>query len=137
MAYNKEDRNKIASMYELGISYDGIIKATNCSRSTIRNVVNEYGLKKRQSHRTSNNLQTPQKMWEKDCPKCRKPVEAHGARFCPWCGTDVRSERQIVAEELERVLCIVCDMNVPADSKDRACNTLRNAIRLLKEEAVE
>ena len=60
-----------------------------------------------------------------------------GARFCSWCGADVRSERQIVAEELERVLGVVCDMNVPADSKDRACNTLRNAVRLLKEEAVE
>lgn len=105
----------------------------------VEKVVKRAGLEQRRPRRKREKPEEPTKKTnvEKICPKCRKPVEAHGARFCPWCGSDVRSERQIVAEELERVLGVVCDMNVPADSKDRACNTLRNAIRLLKEEAVE
>ena len=135
---SKETYDGIIRMYQSGASYDQIRGAFECSDSTIARIAKKCGLS-RCGNRQIVNVSEPTKKTnvEKICPKCRKPVEAHGARFCPWCGSDVRSERQIVAEELERVLGVVCDMNVPADSKDRACNTLRNAIRLLKEEPVE
>ena len=135
----KEIREEIARMYEAGSAYTEIQETIGCSPNAIKNVVRDFKLKPRRPGRKREKLEEPAKKTnvEKICPKCRKPIEVHGARFCPWCGADVRSERQIVAEELERVLGVVCDMNVPADSKDRACNTLRNAIRLLKEEPVE
>ena len=135
---SKETYDGIIRMYQSGASYDEIRGAFECSDSTIARIAQKHGLT-HWGNRAFNTAAEPTKKTnvEKICPKRRKPVEVHGARFCPWCGSDVRSERQIVAEELERVLGVVCDMNVPADSKDRACNTLRNAIRLLKEEAVE
>jgi hypothetical protein len=136
---SKETADGIARMYRDGASYKEIRKEFGCADITIKKVAERYALPPRRCGWSVDTAAEPTKKTnvEKICPKCRKPVEAHGARFCPWCGSDVRSERQIVAEELERVLGVVCDMNVPADSKDRACNTLRNAIRLLKEEAVE
>lgn len=135
----KEIREEIARMYEAGSAYTEIRETIGCSPNAIIKVVEDFKLKPRRPRRKHEKQEEPTKKTnvEKICPKCRKPVEAHGARFCPWCGSGVRSERQIVAEELERVLGVVCDMNVPVDSKDRACNALRNAIRLLKEEAVE
>lgn len=135
----KETREEIARMYEAGASYIEIQKTVGCSPGAIIKVVEDFNLPPRRPGRKCEKAEESTKKTnvEKICPKCRKPVKVHGARFCPWCGSDVRSERQIVAEELERVLGVVCDMNVPADSKDRACNTLRNAIRLLKEKAVE
>lgn len=135
----KEIREEIARMYEAGSAYTEIQETIGCSTNAIIKVVEDFKLKPRRPGRKREKSEEPTKKTnvEKICPKCRKPIEVHGARFCPWCGADVRSERQIVAEELERVLGVVCDVNVPADSKDRACNTLRNAIRLLKEEPVE
>ena len=38
------------------------------------------------------------------CPKCRKTVEIKGARFCPFCGTDIRSKNEILIEKLQRVI---------------------------------
>jgi hypothetical protein len=67
----------------------------------------------------------------------KKTFDLAGARFCPFCGSDIRTERQIVSEGLEKVLGTVCDSTVPAEVKDRACNTLRDAIRLLKEDKIE
>lgn len=135
----KEIREEIARMYEAGSAYTEIQETIGCSPNAIIKVVEDFKLKPRRPGRKREKPEEPTKKTnvEKICPKCRKPIEVHGARFCPWCGADVRSERQIVAEGLERVLGVACDMNVPADSKDRACNTLRNAIRLLKEEPVE
>ena len=52
-------------------------------------------------------------------------------------GDIARSERQIAAEELEAILGIVCDLATPAEQKDRACNALRNAARLLREDKEE
>lgn len=125
-----ERKQKICEMYKSGATLKEIREATGCHASMVEKIVKGAGLEPRRTY-------TKKTKVEHVCPKCRKHISVAGARFFPWCGADVRSERQIVAEELERVLGIVCDTNVPADSKDRACNTLRNAIRLLKEEAVE
>lgn len=136
---SKETADGIARMYREGASYEEIRKEFRCSVASITKVANRYALPPRRRGWSVGVAAEPTKKTnvEKICPKCRKPVEVHGARFCPWCGSDVRSERQIVAEELKQVLGVICDMNVPADSKDRACNTLRNAVRLLQEEPVE
>lgn len=40
----------------------------------------------------------------KTCPKCHKKIEIAGARFCCFCGSDIRSENDILVERLERVL---------------------------------
>lgn len=135
----KEIREEIAQMYKEGYAYTEIQETIGCSSNAIIKVVEDFKLRPRRPGRKREKPEESTKKTnvEKICPKCCKPIEVHGAKFCPWCGADVRSERQIVAMELERVLGVVCDMNVPSDSKDRACNTLRNAIRLLKEETVE
>lgn len=127
---NDERKQKICEMYKSGATLKEIQEATGCYASMVEKIVKVEGLEPRRTY-------TKKTKAECVCPKCRKHISVTGARFCPWCGSDVRSERQIAAEELERVLGIVCDTNVPAESKDRACNSLRNAIRLLKENKIE
>ena len=125
-----ERKQKICEMYKSGAPLKEIREVTGCYASVVGKVVKEAGLEPRRTY-------TKKTKVENVCPKCRKHISVAGARFCPWCGSDVRTERQIAAEELERVLGIICDTNVPAESKDRACNALRNAIRLLKEDKIE
>ena len=40
----------------------------------------------------------------KTCKKCHKAIEVKGARFCPYCGTDIRSESELLIEKLEKVI---------------------------------
>lgn len=40
----------------------------------------------------------------KTCNKCHKVIEVKGARFCPYCGTDIRSENELLIEKLEKVI---------------------------------
>ena len=124
------DITRVAELYAAGRTYDEIAQADGVNRGNIPNILRYAGIEfnRRTTKKTNADVR---------CPKCRKAVDVDGARFCPFCGADIRSERQIVAEELEKVLGVVCDMNVPAEEKDRACNTLRNAIRLLKGDKVE
>lgn len=36
----------------------------------------------------------------KSCPCCRKKVDLAGARFCPYCGADIRSNNELLADRL-------------------------------------
>lgn len=128
----KEDKDKIAQMYESGASYSDICKELNVSNNTVINTVKERNIAVRRDFSASKTVSKSHK-----CNKCKKTFDLAGARFCPFCGSDIRTERQIVSEGLEKVLGIVCDSTVPAEVKDRACNTLRDAIRLLKEDKIE
>lgn len=125
-----EDIAQVVELYTAGRTYDEISQIVGVGCGNIPNILRYGGIEinRRTTKKTNADVR---------CPKCRKAVSVDGARFCPFCGADIRSERQIVAEELEKVLGVICDMNVPAEEKDRACNTLRNAIRLLKGDKVE
>ena len=50
------------------------------------------------------------------CPKCRKSVEVKGAKFCPYCGTDIRSERDILIERIDRAR--ECISLLPENARD-------------------
>lgn len=96
----------------------------------VQKVIKEAGIEQRRAY-------TKKTKVEHVCFKCHKHIPIAGASFCPWCGADARSERVICAEELTRVIGIVSDMPIPSEQKDRAMKALRDAIRLLKEDAVE
>ena len=36
----------------------------------------------------------------KICPKCRKRIEIMGAKFCCYCGSDMRSNKEILKQKL-------------------------------------
>lgn len=40
---------------------------------------------------------------QKTCPKCRKKIDIKGARFCPFCASDIRSKNELLIERLNRI----------------------------------
>lgn len=67
----------------------------------------------------------------KVCPKCKKLIEVQGARFCCYCGADIRDNRDRLIEENERLLQRVCEL--PDSFRDDFRNILLANIEELKE----
>ena len=63
------------------------------------------------------------------CTRCRKSVSVPGARFCPFCGADVRTESMKVQDSLSSLLSIT--NLIPESYLDTYVKTIRDAIRLL------
>ena len=63
------------------------------------------------------------------CTRCKKSVSVPGARFCPYCGADVRTESMKVQDSLSSLLSIT--NLIPESYRDPFVKTIRDAIRLL------
>lgn len=67
----------------------------------------------------------------KVCPKCKKRIEVKGARFCCYCGADIRDSKDRLIEENERLLQSVCEL--PECLRDEFRDILLANIKELKE----
>lgn len=63
------------------------------------------------------------------CPKCHEVININGARFCYVCGTDVRSETDILTERLEKVISYV--RYLPENLRDEVRDTILAAINVI------
>ena len=52
----------------------------------------------------------------KTCPNCKKTIEVKGARFCCYCGTDIRSSKDILIEKNKHLLNLIVDL--PINNRD-------------------
>lgn len=66
----------------------------------------------------------------KICPKCRKTIDINGAKFCCYCGADMRSERELLAEKVEKVMAFI--RFLPQTERDEVQQILLSVIEELK-----
>ena len=64
------------------------------------------------------------------CPKCHKTIDVMGARFCCFCGSDIRSEKEILCEKIEKVLSYVRYM--PDNMRDETRDVMIATIKEIK-----
>lgn len=74
---------------------------------------------------------TEAKVSAKACPKCRKEIDVKGARFCPFCGADIRTEAEMLVEKLEKSKELY--RFLPASHRDEFVQTINEAIKTLQE----
>lgn len=67
----------------------------------------------------------------KVCPKCRKKIDVKGARFCPFCGTDIRTEAEMLVEKLEKTTELY--RFLPETYRDDFLATISKAIKIIGE----
>lgn len=84
------------------------------SPSQLTKIVLEQGGQLRQPRRS--------KLIVKKCSKCYKTTEIKGAKFCPYCGTDIRSEKDLLTEKINNLLSLL--MLLPNNCRDEAQTTL-------------
>lgn len=76
-------------------------------------------------------LRRPKKLKDgvKQCPKCHKKVDIKGARYCCFCGADMRTERErtiLTAESLYGV----CEF-LPVNMRDETQNKIKEIVAFL------
>lgn len=64
------------------------------------------------------------------CPNCRKRIDVKGARYCCFCGGDIRSPQDILTEKIEKVITYVSYL--PANVRDETRDTLLAAIKEIR-----
>lgn len=64
----------------------------------------------------------------RSCPKCRRVVAVEGAKFCCFCGADIRSNRELLVARIESVAPAI--MHLPENMRD---NMQRLFIDIIKE----
>lgn len=71
----------------------------------------------------------------KHCPKCRKQIDVKGAKYCCFCGADIRSEQEILIERIYKALEVVGWL--PQNARDETQKTLLDVIEVLKEDGFD
>jgi hypothetical protein len=72
------------------------------------------------------------KSGNKVCPNCHKKIEIKGARYCPFCATDIRSEKDILREKIDNMLALYTFL--PEGTRDNFISTLNEVKNILSRE---
>lgn len=118
--FSREIVDEILSLYKSGEKVTVIAAKFNTSSGYISYIANKHGLT-RQTRKASGGA--------KACPKCRKKIEVKGARFCPFCASDIRSSREIAIDKLMQLRKIVS--LVPANCQAEFEDALNTAVKEL------
>ena len=130
MKVNEETIRLIQSDYEHSdLTRKEICDKYGISFSTLTNYVNAFGFEPRQRRLVYPNKQEKNHTQTVLCTRCKKSVSVPGARFCPFCGEDIRSESMKVQERLSSLVELTSLM--PENARDAFVKTIRDAIRLL------
>ena len=66
----------------------------------------------------------------KMCPKCHKKIDVAGAKFCYFCGTDIRSAAELLVSRIENVMNVISLL--PESARDEMRGVLLDCIKELK-----
>ena len=93
-----ETKREIAELYaDKSNKAHDIAKSYGVSSSRLAEIITEMGGKVRKPRKkTGGDI-------NKKCPQCRAKIAVQGARFCPFCGADIRNARELLADRLEQV----------------------------------
>lgn len=130
MKVNEETIRLIQSDYEHSdITREEICEKYGISCSTLSNYVKAFGFEPRQRRIVYPNKPEKNHTQTVLCTRCKRTVSVHGARFCPYCGADIRTESMKVQDSLSSLLSIT--NLIPESYRDTYVKTIRDAIRLL------
>ena len=132
--YTAEEEQAICEAYrdKNNTVLDILTKFNIADHRHLRKVLDKYDVPPRNKYAPRKyraDMQTKQRK----CPKCGKVIEQAGARFCWYCGADVRSEKMVAVEGLEHCVLKNLELVTPA-VRDKMAEAVRFAIKLLKEE---
>lgn len=71
-----------------------------------------------------------QKSKIKLCYNCHKKIELSGAKFCPYCGSDIRNEKEILIEQAQGIFPLL--IHLPSNEADFARETISKIIEYIK-----
>lgn len=102
-----------------------IVKKYSLSGHTLTKIITELGGAPRRPKACGKRAKTTA------CPKCRRHVDVKGAKYCPFCGADIRTREALLIERLDAVISDT--MLLPDGRRTEARDALLAAIDYIKE----
>lgn len=120
----REEISYIVEAYKSGMKVKEIAEDIGKAQQTIRNVLDKEGVLAIARQKVVDKVSNVK------CPHCRATGHFKGAKFCYRCGADIRTESDILREQLGK---LVADFQYLPDSvRDNAYTVVQNTIDYLR-----
>jgi hypothetical protein len=116
----EEQINTIKELYPKGVVVTEIAKHAGCSTYAVSHYAEKAGYE----------LRRPKKSKFKKCPNCKRTIELKGARYCPFCATDIRDEKEIALERLNKLNGLL--RSFPTNMADEATAIINDVVEYIK-----
>lgn len=120
----------LADYRDRSITTNEICKKYDFGAGILTDIVKQHNEPLRNPTASKPKPRNPQTTQNKACPKCHKKINLKGARFCPYCGSDIRNENEILAERLSELTDLF--YYVPETRRDEFVTALNQAADTLK-----
>lgn len=120
--YSQEQRQAVYDAYVQGEKTRVIADRYGMSTSHVTYIAKRMGAEQRGESRPRGGKKT--------CPKCNKKIEVKGARFCYFCGSDIRDARDILIERVIKATELISLL--PDSAKDEMQTVLKDVVEELK-----
>lgn len=109
----QETKKEIAELYaDKNNKVVEIAEKFKISNTQVKAIAVEMGVDPRQKTHVFKNATV------KKCPKCNSRIEIKGAKYCPFCAADIRSEKDILIEQINKLNSTL--LLLPAGERDNA-----------------
>lgn len=121
----KNERNQaIYEAYVRGDKVVDIAQEFGVDVTRVSKVAQKMGAAPRRAYKPR------EKHGNKTCPKCHRKIEVKDAKFCYFCGADIRSARDILVERIKNATQLISFL--PDNARDEMRAVLCDAIAELQ-----
>lgn len=123
----QETKAEIAKMYsDKSNKAQDIAKLYGISHNRLSAIAKEFGIPPRRK---------PTNSKIKRCPQCHSGVSVTGALFCPYCGSDIRTEDEKLIDRVVWLLSIIHKVGI--NDQDKAKCVLSDVLKKLRKEVTK
>ncbi|MBQ9228762.1 MAG: hypothetical protein IJ168_08035 [Eubacterium sp.] len=118
--FTPEETAAIVNDYKNNVVVRDIYSKYRLTSNQLTKILQENGVEQRMPRGNSTNSTKR----FRTCQCCKRKVEVRGARFCPSCGSDIRSEEQLLNERLNKLFTML--MALPSSQRDEAQQIIKD-----------
>lgn len=120
--YTEEQVKQVCELYELGTKVSEISEIVGVETSSVTKIAKRNGLELRLSRTKKSKI--------KKCHNCGENL-LEGFRFCPFCGKDVRTDKEICVENLKSLYGAITLL--PEGQRNYARDVINSVIAFIEE----
>jgi len=98
-----EQQNEVKQLYVEGIPVADIAVAYNIDKSTVCRITKRLGAPPRLV-KSSNLQDNSNRTKYKTCQACKKVVKLDNVSYCPYCGKDIRTPREMLISRVSEAM---------------------------------
>lgn len=123
--FSKEEITDIINLYsDKTVKTQVICDKFHISQGTLMKLIDDNGIPRRQK------ISTRKK--KKRCHHCGADIILKSAKFCPFCGTNIMTEAEIIQQDLKKLIQLTeC---LPSSDRDTFRDTILKAVAFIGEE---